>query len=62
MEIINQNHYLKLETEHSEDNPRPLFRLFLSLQAHTIQVLQQINAKNVHPVYGAGIRTYNLQV
>ena len=26
----------------------------------TIQFLQQINVKNVHPVYGAGIRTHGL--
>ena len=25
----------------------------------TLQFLQQMNAKNVHPVYGAGIRTHN---
>ena len=24
--------------------------------------MQQINVKNVHPVYGAGIRTHNLQI
>ena len=26
------------------------------------QRLQQINVKNVHPVYGAGIRTHTLQI
>ena len=26
-----------------------------------MQVLQQINMKNVHLVYGAGIRTHDLQ-
>ena len=30
---------------------RPLFRLF----KHTLQFLQQIYVKNVHPVYGTGI-------
>ena len=37
-------------------HPRPLFRLF----KQTLQFLQQTNVKNVHPVYGAGIRTNNL--
>ena len=27
----------------------------------SLQFLQQINVKIVHPVYGAGIRTHNLQ-
>jgi len=33
------------------------FRLF----KQALQSLQQINVKIVHPVYGAGIRTHNLQ-
>ena len=37
---------------------QPLFRLFSSFQ--TLQFLQQINVKNVHPVYGAGIQTHDL--
>ena len=32
------------------------FRLF----KQTLQFLQQINVKNVHPVHDAGIRTHNL--
>ena len=32
------------------------YRLFLV----SLQFLQQIYVKNVHPVYGAGIRTHNL--
>ena len=38
---------------------RPLFHLFSSFQTH-ITILQQIKVKNVHPVYGAGIRTHDL--
>ena len=34
------------------------FRLFYK---QTIQLLQQINAKNVHPVYAVGIRTHGLR-
>ena len=37
------------------------FSFILCLFEHTIQLLQLINCeKNVHPVSGAGIRTYNL--
>ena len=39
---------------------RPLFRLFSAFFKQTIQILQQINVKNAHPVYGAGIRTHDL--
>ena len=38
----------------------PLFHLFSSFQKH-ITFLQQINVKNVDPVYGARIRTHYLQ-
>ena len=41
-------------------HPRPLFRLFSSFQANII-FLQQIYVKNVHPVYGAGTQTHDLQ-
>ena len=37
----------------------PVYRLFSSFQ--TSQFLQLIYVKNVHPVYGPGIRTHNLQ-
>ena len=40
--------------------PRPLLLFILSFQT-TLQFLQQINVKNVHPVYAAGIRTHNIQ-
>ena len=43
------------------DQPRPLF-VFFGLFKQTIDFLQQINVKNVHPVYGAGIRTHNLSI
>ena len=35
-----------------------IFGLFKQI---SLQFLQQIYVKNVHPVYGAGIRTHNLQ-
>ena len=38
---------------------RPLFIFVFFKQ--TLQFLQQINVKNVHPVYSAGIRTHNIQ-
>ena len=38
-----------------------LFRLFsVFSNKQTIQFLQQINVKNVHPVCGAGIRTHDI--
>ena len=40
--------------------PRPLLRLFAVFFKQTIQCLQQINMKNVHPVYSAGIRIHDL--
>ena len=39
--------------------PRPLFHLFLSFQT-TLQILQQINMKKVHPVYDARIQNHDL--
>ena len=36
------------------------FSFIFDLFKQTIQFLQQINVKNVHPVYGAGIQTHNL--
>ena len=47
----------KVKTFLKMDHPRPLFRLF----KQTLQSLQQINVKNVHSVYGAGIRNHDLQ-
>ena len=41
--------------------PTPASYSFIfSLFKQTRQFFQQINAKNVHPVYGSGIRTHNL--
>ena len=37
-----------------------LFFIYFCLSKHTLQFLRQINVKNVHPVYGAGIRTHDL--
>ena len=39
--------------------PRPLF-VYFCLFKHEIQSLQQINGKNVHPVYDAGIQNHDL--
>ena len=40
-------------------HPRHLFYLFSSFQTN-ITILQLINVKNVHPVYGTGIQTHDL--
>ena len=40
---------------------RPLFRLFSVFFKQTVYFLQQINEKNVHPVYSTGIQTHDLQ-
>ena len=37
-----------------------LFTFIFLFSIQTLQLLQQINVKNVHPVYGAGIRTHDL--
>ena len=37
-----------------------LFFIYFYLSKYTLQFLQQINVKNVHPVNGAGIQTHNL--
>ena len=44
-----------------KNGPTPAsFLLIFSLFNQAIQFLQQINVKNVHPVYGAGIQTHDL--
>ena len=41
--------------------PQPLLSFIFGLFKQTsLQLLQKIYVKNVHPVYGAGIRTHNL--
>ena len=41
--------------------PRPLFHFFLVFSKNnTLQFLQQINVKNVRPVYGARIQNHDL--
>ena len=40
----------------------PLFRLFSVYFKQTIQILQQIKVKNVHPVSDAGIQTHDLLI
>ena len=42
--------------------PQPLLSFIFGLfkQTSLLQFLQQIYVKNVHPVYGARIRTHNL--
>ena len=36
------------------------FYFIFGLFKQTIQFSQQINVKNIHPEYGAGIQTHNL--
>ena len=43
------------------DHPRHIFHLYLAFFKQTLQFLQQINVKNVHPVYGAGIQTHDFK-
>ena len=38
-----------------------LFLVYFRLFKQTLEFLQQINVKNVHPVYGAGIQNHDLQ-
>ena len=38
-----------------------LFFIYFRLFEKTLQVLQQINLKNIHPVFGAGIQTHDLK-
>ena len=37
------------------------FSFIFGLFQTNIAILQQINVKNVHPVYGTGIRTHDLK-
>ena len=39
----------------------PLFHLYSVFLKQTLYFLHQLNAKNVHQVYGAGIQTHDLQ-
>ena len=42
--------------------PRPLLSfIFDVFKLTSLKLLQQIHVKNVHPVYGAGIWTHDLQ-
>ena len=50
---------LKLILKKKWANPSLFLHIF-SLFKQTIQFLQQINVKNVHPVYSTGIRTHDL--
>ena len=44
-----------------KNGPTPAsFSFIFGLFKETLQFLQQINVKIVHPVYGARIRTHNL--
>ena len=38
-----------------------LFFVYFRIFKQTLQFLQQIHVKNVHPVNGAGIRTHNFR-
>ena len=39
-----------------------LFSVYFRLFKQILQFLQQICVKNVHPAYGAGIRTHDLNI
>ena len=41
-------------------NPASFSFIFGLFQTNINTILQQINVKNVHPVYGTGIRTHDL--
>ena len=41
-------------------HPRPLLLFIFGHFKQKLPFLKHINVKNVHPVYGAGIRTHNL--
>ena len=42
--------------------PLPILSFIFGLLNQTsLQFLQQIYVRNIHPVYGAGIRTHDLQ-
>ena len=44
-----------------KNGPTPAsFSYIFSVFKQTLQFLQQINVKNVHPLYSAGIQTHNL--
>ena len=43
------------------DQPRPLFRLFLVFSNKHYNFYNKYMWKIIHPVYGAGIQTYDLQ-
>ena len=55
-----ESHILILPQKLLMGHPRLLFHLFSDFFKQTIQILQQINVKNVHPVSGAGIQTHDL--
>ena len=44
-------------------HPRPLFRLFsVFFKQTSIQFYNKLMWKNVHPVYGTGIRTHDFRI
>ena len=55
-----ESHILILPQKLLMGHPRLLFHLFSDFFKQTIQILQQINVKNVHPVACAGIQTLDL--
>ena len=42
-------------------NPASFSFIFGLFKQKSLQFLQQINVKNIHPVYGTGIRTHDLR-
>ena len=75
VEIITMIHPMLTETTTLSSEPQPLpqmlfkkwaiYGIFLLsfdlFQTNIDTILQQINGKNVHPVYGAEIQTHDLQ-
>ena len=43
-------------------SPASFSFIFGLFQTNINTILQQINVKNVHPVYGTGIRTHDLKI
>ena len=62
LKIILQNSFSqKSERSNWQKRDQSSFSIIFRLFKKTLlQFLQQINVKNVHPVYGAGIWTHNL--
>ena len=63
MKFLMRAHHAELLFKKKMGQPRPLFRLFSFglFKQTSLQFYNKYMWKNVHPVYGAGIRTHDLQ-